>query len=260
VAVPSLVAALLLARWWTMDGLVVAIDQGAATMAVAHRPVPGYMPAMTMPFRVRDASELRGLAGGMRVRFRYDGTLARNILRIPADEPGMPVAERTLAPGEPGPDFRLTDQLARTVRLSDFRGKVVAISFLYTRCPVPEVCPRLAAAFASAHRRFADPDLILLSITIDPVHDTPEVLAAYAKLWRARSGQWRFLTGTPEDIAQVGRDYGLVYWPEEGVVAHTARTYVIGRDGRVAAAIEGTSWRADQLGDLIAHHLKAMTP
>jgi protein SCO1/2 len=213
-----------------------------------------------MPFRVKNASELHGLSGGMRVHFTFDGKLARDLRRVPPDEAGMPTPERLLHAGQPAPDFRLTDHLGRPVQLSDFRGKVVVINFLYTRCPVPEVCPRLAAAFASAHRRFEGEDLILLSITIDPVYDTPEVLAGYAKLWRARPEGWRFLTGQSEAIANVGRDYGLVYWPEEGAVVHTARTYVIGRDGRVAASVEGTSWRADQLGDLIAHELRADRP
>jgi protein SCO1/2 len=243
-----------------MDGLVVSADPEAGTMTVAHRPVAGVMPAMTMPFRVQKVSELKGLTSGARVRFRFDGKLARDIRRVPPDESGMPQPERALRPGEPAPPFQLTDQTGRKVRLSDFRGRVVALNFLYTRCPVPEVCPRLAAAFASAHRRFAGQDLVLLSITIDPVYDTPEVLAAYAKLWRARPEQWRFLTGSADAIASVGRAYGLVYWAEEGAVAHTARTYVIGRDGTVAAAIEGTSWRVEQLGDLIAHELKANRP
>jgi protein SCO1/2 len=218
------------------------------------------MPAMTMPFRVKKLSELRGLTTGIRVRFQFDGKVAKNIRRLPPDEAGMPRPERVLRPGEPAPGFELVDQAGRTVRLSDFRGKVVALNFLYTRCPVPEVCPRLAAAFASAHRRFAGQDLVLLSITIDPVYDTPKVLAGYAKLWRARPEQWRFLTGPADAIANAGRAYGLVYWAEEGAVAHTARTYVIGRDGTVAAAIEGTSWRVEQLGEIIAHQLKADRP
>ena len=208
---------------------------------------------MTMPFRVARSSELRGIAPGMRVQFRFDGQKATKIRRVRANEAEMPRAERELKPGDPAPDFTLMDQQGRNVRLADFKGRVVAVNFLYTRCPVPEVCPRLAAAFAYVHKRT---DAALLSITVDPVYDTPEILAAYARLWRADPDLWRFLTGSPQQIAQVGREYGLVYWPEEGAVAHTARTYVIGRDGIVAAVLEGTSWRADQLLSVIERQLE----
>jgi protein SCO1/2 len=222
-------------------------------MTVAHRPVAGVMPAMTMPFRARNPKEIEALQPGMRVQFRFDGRVATRVKHIPASEAEMPRPERELKPGELAPDFQLIDQQSRPVRLSDFRGRVVALNFLYTRCPVPEVCPRLAAAFAFVHKRV---DVTLLSVTIDPVYDTPPTLAAYAKLWRARPDSWRFLTGSPEDIAKVGRDYGLVYWPEEGAVAHTARTYIIGRDGLVAAVLEGTSWRAEQLLSVIERQLE----
>lgn len=211
------------------------------------------MPAMTMTFRASE--DVSGLRAGMRVRFRSDGRTASRIERVPADEGDMPKAERVLRPGDPAPSFTLTDQNGFPVSMADLKGRVVALNFLYTRCPVPEVCPRLAASFAFLHRRFGD-RLALVSITVDPQWDTPEVLSAYAKLWRARADSWRFLTGSPETVARVGRDYGLVYWPDEGAVAHTARTYVIGRDGVVAAVLEGTSWRPEQLAGVVAHQLE----
>ena len=145
-------------------------------------------------------AELRGIASGMRVRFRYDGKLAQEVRAVRSDEAGMPAPERTLHPGDPAPDFQLIDQRGQAVRVSDLHGTVVAINFLYTRCPVPEVCPRLAAAFAAAHRRFQDAGLVLLSITIDPVYDTPAVLAAYAKLWRARPANGDFLPAHPSRL------------------------------------------------------------
>jgi protein SCO1 len=240
------------ARTYTIDGIVVSVENDR--IMVAHRPVRDVMPAMTMPFRVRDTRELAGLQAGMRVRFRFDGHTASRIRQVRPNETGMPAPERTLVPGAAAPDFRLTNQSGRTVRLADFRGKVVALNFLYTRCPVPEICPRLAAAFAYVHKRT---DATLISITVDPVYDTPSVLASYAKLWRARPELWHFLTGSQDNVAEVGRDYGLVYWPEEGAVAHTARTYVIGRDGVVAAVLEGTSWRAEQLLSLIERQMEA---
>lgn len=238
---------------WVMDGIVVSSDPESRELTVAHRPVPKVMPAMTMPFRTRQ--NIDGIQPGMRIRFRFDGKTASRIRRVPPDEAGMPAPERTLRSGDIAPDFELTGQNGEPVRLSSLRETPVLLNFLYTRCPVPEVCPRLAAAFAFVHRKYGG-KVHLISITVDPVWDTPAVLAAYAKLWRARASSWHFLTGAPERVAETGRAYGLVYWPDEGVVAHTARTYVIGRDGKIGAVLEGTSWRPDQLSSLVDRQLE----
>jgi protein SCO1/2 len=94
--------------------------------------------------------------------------------------------------------------------------------------------------------------LVLLSITIDPQYDTVEVLAEYARIWRANAEGWRMLTGSREHIGEVASRFGLVYWPEEGAITHTSTTGVIARNGRLAALIEGSSYDPMQLGDLIA--------
>ena len=98
--------------------------------------------------------------------------------------------------------------------------------------------------------------LSLLSITIDPDGDSPQVLAAYAKLWRAHQEPWRFLTGPRDAVRKAATDWGLVYWPEDGAITHTSRTALIGRDGRLLAMVEGSSYRTDQLIELIRRHLQ----
>ena len=247
------VVSLAAARSHSVDGLVVAVNPPAFT--VAHRPIPGYMQAMTMEFQAASPSELDTVRPGARVRFVLQDKIARGIRVVPPDESDMP--ERPVQPriGEPAPDFNLIDQRGRPVSLGSFRGKVVALNFLYTRCPMPEVCPRLAASFASLHRQF--PDLTLLSITIDPLWDTPEILAGYAKLWRARDDGWRFLTGSSDAVKQAATAWGLIYWPEEGAIVHTSRTAIIGRDGKLLAMVEGSSYRTDQLMNLVRHYLQA---
>jgi protein SCO1/2 len=221
---------------------------------VAHRPIPGYMQAMTMDFRAASPAELEKLRPGARVRFAFQDQVARSIRVVRADESDMPKPAVQPRVGETAPDFKLIDQRGRPVTLGSFRGKVIALNFLYTRCPMPEVCPRLAASFASLQRKF--PELILLSITIDPQWDTPEVLADYAKLWRAREDSWRFLTGSPDAVKRAATDWGLIYWPEEGAIVHTSRTAIIGRDGRLLAMVEGSSYRTDQLVNLVRHYLQ----
>jgi protein SCO1/2 len=160
-------------------------------MLVSHRPIGKFMPAMMMPFRVEDAGQLAGLYPGARVEFdlvveKYR-SIARNVRRTGGQDVSIPAPKERLKVGDPVADFRLADQDGRDVRLADFRGKVVAIDFLYTRCPLPDVCPRLAATFAALQRRFAGRDVILLSITVDPDYDTPSVLS-YIGQTRDRSG------------------------------------------------------------------------
>src|SRR5262249_35838313 len=139
------------------------------------------------------------------------------------------------------------------VRLSEFRGKVVAIDFIYTRCPLPDVCPRLSANFATLQKRFAGRDLVLLSVSVDPEYDTPAVLAEYAKRWGGDARAWRFLTG---DGARVAAQLGEVSGTDEGSIGHNSVTSILGRDGRLAAAVDGANWRVDQLASLIAHELE----
>ena len=245
------------ARSYSVDGLVLSVNPPAFT--VAHRPISGYMRAMTMEFQAAAVKDLAQIRPGMRVRFELRGNIARAIRIVPADEADMPAPATVPRVSEMAPNFRLTDHRGEGLALSDLRGKLVAVNFIYTRCPLSEVCPRLAASFATVQRRFASSlgrDLVLLSITIDPQWDTPQVLAAYAKLWRARDEGWRFLTGPPETVGKTAASWGLVFWPEDGAIVHTSRTALVGRDGTVLAMVEGSSYRTDQLVELIRHHLQ----
>jgi len=245
----------LAARTYSVDGIVVAVDASARTMLVSHRAIARYMPAMLMPFRVADAAELASLHAGQRVAFDLTVTKSQSLARHvhPAGDADVPIPppKEKLPLGAPLPGFALTDQAGHTVRPSDLRGKVTAIDFIYTRCPLPDVCPRLSANFAMLQRRFGDA-VLLLSITVDPDFDTPPVLAEYAKRWAAGAG-WRFLTG---DVAPLAASLGEIYWADEGSIGHNSTTSIIGPDGRLAAQLEGSTFRADQLAHLVAHQLE----
>jgi protein SCO1/2 len=233
--------------------MVLRVDPAAQTMLVSHHDIPGYMPAMTMPFQVARAADLDGLRPGARIEFRLAGGRARDV-RLLAQRSDVPVpaAANKLAPGAPVPDFELIDQQGRPVRLSAFRGKTVVVNFIYTRCPLPEVCPRLSANFARLQRRFRPDDVVLLSITLDPQYDTPATLAAYGKIWKANPEGWRFLTGTTEQIRKIAGGFGIVYWPEDGSLTHNSQTAVIRSDGSLAALVEGSNYPVPQLIDLVA--------
>jgi len=249
----------LAAKTYPVDGIVVAVDPATRTMLVSHRAIAHYMPAMLMPFRAENAAELAALHPGARVLFDLsvtkDQALARHIRLSGAPDAGLPAPKEKLAIGAALPDFELTGQNGGAVRAADLRGKVVAIDFIYTRCPLPDVCPRLSANFAFLQRQFrgqVGADLALLSVTVDPDFDTPAVLAEYARRWAAAPG-WLFLTG---NVAPLASALGEIYWADEGSIGHNSTTSIFGRDGRLAAQVEGSNYRPDQLAHLIARQLE----
>jgi protein SCO1 len=233
------------AHRYRVDGLVVSVDPATRTALISHREIKGYMPAMSMPFRF---DKVNGLAPGAHIEFDLRSGKARNVRVLKQELGQILMPAPTIPAGAVVPDFDLTDHLNRPTKLSAFRGRVVVIDFIYTRCPLPEVCPRLSANFARLQKRFAGRELTLLSITLDPRFDTPQVLADYARRWRTNPDQWRFLTG---DIRPVAAMFGLLFWAEDYAITHSNSTAVIGRDGRLAAIVEGAGYTSEQLGDII---------
>ncbi|MDQ2946724.1 MAG: SCO family protein, partial [Acidobacteriota bacterium] len=213
--------------------------------------IPHYMEGMVMPFTVGDPRELADLTPGARITFRIDGTRISRIRRESTgiDDVPAPPPDNRLVVGDPVPAFALTDQNNQLVHLSDFAGRPIVLDFIYTRCPLPDVCPRLSANMARLQKRFGA-RLTLLSITLDPQFDTPEVLADYARRWRADARSWHFLTGPGDQIRDVAAKFGLVYWAEEGLITHTAVTAIIDSNGKLAALLEGSRFTSQQLLDL----------
>ncbi len=251
---------LLFAHRYRVEGIVIQTKPAPPQIVVAHRPIDNYMPAMTMPFRVGRSVDLTKLTPGTRVAFELkvskNASLARDI-RVEgqnvADVPPKPV--NTVAIGLKIPDFLLIDQTGKPFRLSEHLGKIVVVDFIYTRCPLPDVCPRLSANFSSVSKKLRGQGVEFLSITIDPQYDTPEVLAQYARRYQAGES-WKFLTGAPTQVQEVAGLFGLVYWPEEGSITHAVATAVIGRDGTLVARIDGAAYRPDQLLALIQQALQ----
>jgi protein SCO1/2 len=269
---------------YAATAMVLSVDPAVGRIVLSHDAIPGYMDAMVMSWTVPDREVLSGLHAGMKIGFRLEVTATASRLRdiriMPYDSTERdPDQNRRLAvledvlgtkanappalvAGGKAPDFTLIDQDGRQVSLSQFAGKVVAITFIYTRCPLPDYCFRLSHNFGRIQRRFGqrlDRDLILLSITFDPVHDTPQVLEKYARTWQAGPG-WRFLTGPLATVQHVCARFGMNFWPDEGLLTHSLRTVVIGRDQDIVASIEGNQFTATQLGDLIETALNHPAP
>lgn len=257
-------------------GLVLSVDREHQTITISHDSIPGFMDAMVMPFRVRESKALDNLRPAMMVDFTLvvtktssylsdlqvrefksverDPQQARRLSALDAAMQAKSGASPALESGQLVPDFTLTDQNNRPATLSEFEGKVVAITFIYTRCPLPDYCLRLTNNFGRLQQRFRDRlgrDLILLSISFDPEHDRPEVLAKYASNWKADAKGWRFLTGQMSSVKQICGMFGMNFWPDEGLLTHSLHTAVIDRQRKLVANLEGNRFTAVQLGDLV---------
>jgi cytochrome oxidase Cu insertion factor (SCO1/SenC/PrrC family) len=142
----------------------------------------------------------------------------------------------------------------RHVALSQFNGKVVAINFIYTSCALPNFCFRNSNTFGVLQKQFKEQmgrDLVLLTVTFDPLRDQPDVLNRYARTWKADPDTWHFLTGSVPEIQRVSNMFGVDYFPDEGLMNHSLHTAIVDREGRLAANIEGNQFTADQLTDLV---------
>jgi len=262
------------------EGLVLGVDKARQTVTISHDRVPGFMDAMVMPFQAREPKEIENLRPGTMVGFTLVvGKTSSYVIGItvhpyhsaerdPQQNVLLKVLDQAMhaksaAPqieaGKPVPDFKLIDQNSRTVQFSGFKGQVVAITFIYTRCPLPDYCLRLTNNFAQIARRFKDRlgrDLTLLSITFDPEHDSPEMLQRYSAAWKPNTTGWRFLTGTLSTVKQVSGMFGMNFWQDEGLLTHSLHTLVIDREGKLVANLEGNHFSAGQLGDLVEATMK----
>jgi len=247
----------------TTTGVVLHVDRPSSIVTISHAAFPGFMDAMAMPFDLKGAAQSVALTPGDRVRFRLSVKGSRSwidrveVVSAPAVDAGLqqtPATPVFVPVGTAMPDFTLTDQAGAQVALSSLKGKVVAVTFIYSRCPLPDYCPRMVENLRAVRERFAtrmDEDLVLLTISFDPQFDTPQILARYAASRRAGGPGWHFLTGEPANIERVCNAFGIQYWAEEGLITHSLQTAVIDRDGRLAATVEGKDFTPQQLGDLV---------
>jgi protein SCO1/2 len=223
------------------------------------------MPAMTMPFTVlqQDAALLKPMAPGDSLRATLVVSDSRYWLEelvligqpVPIAEARPAGAVREPQPGDAVPDVELVDQDGRALRLADYRGRALALSFVFTRCPLPDYCPFLMRGFARAHAALvADPSLArrtaLLTVSFDVEHDTPAVLRAYGLPFQSSTppfSHWRLASGRLEEIRRLGAAVGLDWSEADGSFTHNLRTAVLDRDGRLRRLFRGNDWKPDEL-------------
>jgi protein SCO1/2 len=256
------------AKRYALRGVVREVEAEKREITVDHETVPGFMEAMTMSFPVRDdpqVFEILHPGDRLEAKLVVDGEnywleqiLTKGFVATPSAAAGSPATgspavvtpqpNRGIAVGDRVPDFALTDQTGRTVRLSQMRGSPVAVTFLYTRCPIATACPLTATKFAKLDSLLKEKGFgKILTITVDPEHDTPKVLADYASRLGADPERWKFLTGDPKAVAEVATSFGVVYYPEQGQVVHGQAAAVVDPSGRLAAIYYGQSWDPEHL-------------
>ena len=249
-------------RRYPLEGQVLSVEAETATARVAHEDIPGFMPAMTMPFSVRDPEGLAALRPGDRIRATLvvaeeEAWLERLEIvghdALPIEDEAPPLRE-----GQPGdllPDVTLINQDGDEIKLSDFRGRALAITFIFTRCPLPDFCPRMSAHFAELERLLsAAPDLHeetrLLSISFDTAFDTPSVLKEYGHRYLPKAeasdfGHWQFASGSAEQVRELANAVGLDFVADEEQFVHNLRTAIVDGEGRLVKILRGNDWKPE---------------
>ena len=254
-------------REYQLQGQILAVRPERSEVVIKHQDIKGFMPGMTMPFSVKDGALLQGKEPGDLVTATlvvgevqaHLSTLVKTghaALETPAPPPAPDIRQ----PGDQLSDARLVDQNGAAISFSAYRGHRVALTFIYTRCPLPEFCPLMDRHFAAVQKTLSSTpslaDVRLVTVTIDPAFDTPAVLKAYAARRGADPKIWSFLTGEPADVNQFGSQLGVYveHNPQSAIdITHNLRTAVIDPDGRLVKVHNGNSWTPTELvADLTA--------
>jgi protein SCO1/2 len=252
------------AKRYPLKGKVVSIDRQTKTANIDNEPIPGFMDSMVMGYTFKPPSQLDQLQPGDSIAadavVQGDDYWLENVTVVQhgsAPAPQPKAALHTPSPGELVPDFQLVNQSGKRISLHQFQGQPLLLTFIYTRCPFPDYCPRVSHEFAEIDRQFrADPGRYgkphLLSISFDPAHDTPKVLREYGFSCAASKDpalfqRWEFAVASAAELPKMAEFFGLTYNEEGGLITHSLSTAVISPDGRISKWYYGSEWQAADL-------------
>jgi protein SCO1/2 len=250
-----------------IDGKVIAVNKTDRTATINHKDIPGYMPGMTMEFRIKNDADLEIMKPGDQIT----GTLVVDNLSSWVEitsitEGGAQLTPTSAVPGEPKPgdaipDFQLVNQDGKPIHLSQYAGKTLALTFVYTRCPQPDQCTLMSNNFAAIDQELQkQPDVYakthLLTISFDPDYDSPKVMRSYGAAHTGRYSDetfqhWEFASGSSDQVKGIAQFFGLRYFHDtesgEDQVIHSLRTAVIGPDGKLAKLYRGNEWKPAEI-------------
>lgn len=255
-------------RTFALQGQVQSLDAPRKTVVVKHEEIKNFMPAMTMPYEVEEAKLLDGLAPGDLINAKLivfsNGAHLAEIRKVgtaplerpPAEAPNPAASSgfELIRPGQPAPDARFVDQDGKARQFAAFKGAPVVMTFIYTKCPLPTFCPLMDRHFVTLQKMLkADPALNpvrLVTVSFDPLTDTPPVLKRHAKSLDADLTRWTFLTGDRDEVDQFAARFGVSVsraMNDARDIAHNLRTAIIGADGTLIKVYTGNDWSPEQV-------------
>ncbi|MDT4896841.1 MAG: hypothetical protein QOH25_1918 [Acidobacteriota bacterium] len=253
---------------YELKGRVVSVDKANMSATISHEAVKDLMDGMTMPFKLKDAWPLDVMKPGDEVQATLvmtdDSHWLEDVVVVQKSESQTAAPSETSVmpkPGDAVPDFRLVNQDGKPVRLKQYQGKAVLLTFIYTRCPVPEYCALMSSNFAEIDKGLKKDAALyqkthLISISFDPAYDTPKVLRSYGAAQtgnydRETFNHWEFMTGDADEVKRVAQFFGLTYIPEKDQIVHSLQTALIAPDGKLVKLYSGNEWKpADVLAEI----------
>jgi protein SCO1/2 len=249
-------------RSFDARGVILEIKTNSAQVVIRHEAIANYMEGMTMPFNVKTLADLSGLKRGDQVTFQLhvtdDASWVDHLQKI-----GTVALEETKMTPPPAPhpdksllDYKFTNELGQAVSFNDFRGQALAITFFYTRCPLPDYCPRLSKNFQEATRKLeamtnAPTNWHFISVSFDPEFDTPQMLKNYGLGYGYDPAHWSFFTGPQDKIAELAHRVGVEYQTDNGTINHNFRTLIVDPEGRLQMVFPTSGDLSDQIASEI---------
>jgi protein SCO1 len=250
------------AMTFSARGVILEVKTNGAQVVIRHEAIPGYMDAMTMPFKVKDPAQLTKLKSGDQVTFQLhvsadeswvDHFQKFGVVSLPQNKTGDQPAETPVPrPDKSLLDYKFTNELGQAVSFNDFRGQALAITFFYTRCPLPDYCPRLSENFEEASQKLkatanAPTNWHFISVSFDPGSDSPQVLKSYGLSYGYDPAHWSFFTGPQDKIAELARGAGVKYETAAGTINHNFRTLIIDPEGHLQMIFPVSGDLSDQI-------------